>query len=286
MIYPTESEANKSQRTLRKRIQNINPLFLFYFIGITIMVSNIIPIFTASKSEIDSITRSERDWQTVYYFTSSFVLSVPLLIEFTLDFIVLACYPVYGRNVFEHKFGHFLVLISLTLPLVVVLSTISSEDQLVFNPLFDKCFVNGCQSLAITGIFGTLQYIDKANWQLTNSLTVILLFFGSQAAVNFAVTDCAGPNDCHLRVEALVPSLVCAILALLVHMLSSRRYFLALYRVAVGEGRAHYSTDQYTSSILVTMVALYLSVRLSFAIGIVAESHGEQSYDLVAATKR
>ncbi len=247
------------------------------------IVADMIPFFLATQVKLNSLSNPSRDWQTIYYFTTSFVLSLPLLLEFVLDTILSSVYPAYGRNISEHRLGHFAVLLSLALPLVIVLGNINSEDQTVFNPLFDKCFTNACQCLALTGIFGTLQYIDKKNWNLANSSLIVLLFFGSQLSVNLSIEDCDGPHHCQLNLPAATISVVLIILSMITHTVVSIKQTKQMCRWLFWSETqpVRLTSDQVTSAILSGMVAIYLALRMCLSCSALAHY---LEYNLVGAT--
>ncbi len=84
-----------------------------------------------STFEVDSeVEYKEVPLPLTYWFVSSFILSVPLILEFGLDTIVSFVYPIYYHSILEHRFGRGLLLTSLGLPAVFLFG-------IYFNGMFN-----------------------------------------------------------------------------------------------------------------------------------------------------
>ncbi len=263
MIQP----ATENIRLKSKQDSHILPRY--YACAFFVCCVNFIPSFVRSKHghSDDPIY-----YTAILWFCASFVLSLPLLVEFLLDMLAKATHPtVYNHHILDHSMGHGLLIASLFSSAIIVFG---------FNgTLFSHCFVLACQMLALTAIFGKLQVLGERNWRPLNVFPILLVFTGSQVLLTGSIVECLhdGETQCEVRHDLYIASVVLAVVAFLLHLNVSRSYRQELYKALfTKEGSDFFTTNRFSCLMLVSIVTVYMVVRM----GVLYQHLGDFKIDL------
>ena len=233
----------------------------YYLIALTLISTNFLPFI------LYQLSHKEKEFAPsnylVYWFLSCCVISIPLILEFSVDTVVSAIYPIYFHKILEHRFGHALLLLSLSLP--VILCTIDFEDDL----LFCRCLMGYCEALALTAVFGKLQVFGKNEcWKTWNSLVILALYVAGRLVLTFSNSE--SQRDMH---NATIASMVIAIVRM-----STTTWFC---RVHVHDlldfwketkSQRTINTLKFKYFVLLVILLLYMFVRMCIAIYFVVTS--------------
>ncbi len=183
---------------------------------------------------------------------SSFVLAIPLVLEFIMDIASAAMYPIYYGNILEHRFGHILLLLSLVLP-IILFAVIANKNEI--DVLLANCFISFCECLALTALFGKLQIFGLGEcWKSWNSSIIVFLVFFVQLLANFQSTVVD-------RYIARWISFVLGITRILLVVWFGLPHFVEINDVLRRQKR-NVSTNKFQCLMLMTLVFLYMLSRL------------------------
>ncbi len=118
--YPSPFDSEHTAAT--QKVDCREELSVYYFCALLITALNFMPVIVRDGSSADElqVVHQKVPASLIFWLLSSFVLSVPLVIEFILDVCTAIMYPVHYQNVLEHRFGHTLLLLALVLPFILL----------------------------------------------------------------------------------------------------------------------------------------------------------------------
>lgn len=151
---------------------------MYYCVAFLLCVVNFIPLMVEVPSSRAKVAANTENFLNVCY-----LLSIPLLFEFTLDTIASQFQALSVLKELEHRFGHGLLLISLFL--VVFLVPGNFFDQL--SAFVVNCVFAMLQTLVITGMYGKLLAHGNGHWTVRGSWAVILFFVLSELCTRFGM---------------------------------------------------------------------------------------------------
>ena len=211
-IHPTVGTA--------KIVSKAKNQFFYHFITSVLNYANLLPsIYTSIKN----IGSPSMDSTSIGWFAACFVLVIPLVFEYLLDVAVSTAYPMYYRNIEGSRFGHALILFSLFMPLFVLLGLSNNDHTKRANMLFGLCFICLCRSVATSAIFGKLQVFGHGNWNMTNTMLILLTCLGSQLFYNFGYVQCGETIGCTPQRNYVIISFFFSLTTLFLHIYFSRK---------------------------------------------------------------
>ncbi len=249
----------------------------YYLLTFILQSANFVPFFYITFGL--SLQRRQISLGTLYWFTTSCLLAVPLIFEFALDTVVSAVYSSYLNNVLEHRFGHSMLLLSLALPAIIVVSDSRNSH---FDFLFGSCFIDCCQILAVSAIYGKLQVFGKTEWGMKKALTITVLFLGAQLSSNFGIGLCSGEKGnadnehCPQQVVGVWLSIAFLVLCLAFHVWFSRSVLHDLYAVCFQKPHESLSitSNQYTCCVLIVILIAYFLARILTFVSLLSSACG------------
>ncbi len=248
MIQPTDTNQ------LQNRNLMTNKLTIYYIIALSLSALNFAPIINRDiNSAWNSYYQKEKIPKSLsYWFLSSFVLSIPLILEFILDTFASKMHSTYYLNVLDHRFGQALLLFSLSLPVVLLFDIPSDHDTLLC-----RCLLSFCESLAISAIFGKLQVFSQGRcWKAWNSCLVITLFLVAQVSLNFESEEMSS-------FSGLLISFMLAMARLMLVLWFAREHLTEM--LSLLRNRKFHATvtaNKYKSFVLLVLMFVYLIARL------------------------
>ncbi len=247
MIQPAAIDAN--QATLRTWKSSI---VMFYVIAFSLSILNFLPIILRPS---DSAIHAINSPILFHWILSCCVLAIPLILEFILDIVAATLNPIYYQNVLEHRFGHLLLLFSLSLP-VVLLGAISHEAQ--FDAMFCRCLLSFCEAVSVSAVFGMLQVFGLGEcWKAWNSLLILALFLVTQLVFNFIWTSGSA------RLFALSLSIATGVVRLALIIWFARAHFREMFTFMLQKNQSsHLTNNKYRCFAFVTLIFLYFFARL------------------------
>jgi hypothetical protein len=246
-IEPAVAEPHKLARKTRSVVYK--HLLMYYTSAIVLALANFIPGIIATKIGIQSPDPTEYV-QLAFY--TSFILSLPLILGFGLDFAARVFYPNYYQNVLEHNIGHVLLITSLAVPGVLALNSSG------INAVFGSCLVECCQLVAISAIFGKLQVFSGGHWRLFNTVPMLAMVSAAQILFGNAVIRCQGEST-----KFIVSSILLLAVCLMLHVFTAQKYFCELHKFFFSrEGSRFFDTNHTGCMILVLLLMAYFMFRI------------------------
>ncbi len=268
MIQPASSNNVNGFINNAVRKSNSSEIKVYYVIAFLLTLVNFAPIFY--NHNINNETNFEHEeneqipWSLIYWFVSSCVLSIPLILEFSLDTAVSVMYPIYYHNMLEHRFGQSLLLFSLFIPIILVIMVLHAASDL--NLLTCYSLVSFCESLAFTAIFGILQVFGQGEcWKILNSLLVLVVFVLAQQMLMMQTTD-------RLEYSGMIAALTLFLLSLVLVFSFARKNFTELYGIFSGSQQgaaAPINSNKYKCLVLLVLLCVYLTARVWLVIGLI-----------------
>ena len=238
---------------------NMKSWLIYYFCAFAISASNFGPLLVKSHSE--NLAPPER---MIYYLIVCYILSLPLLFEFTVD-MVISLITFSFNKMSEPRVGYLLVLISLFLPIVVVSGPIEGASS-SHNIVTLNCFVSFLQSLVIIGQYDKLQFRTKGHWTVVGCLSVIVFYVASQVLLNLGVVYDHNEDDVpfasrpkYFQICTSI-SLVCGVLSFCLHYYLKKNYFYSLW--VDPSSMDHWRTDDYVAMVLQFIAAVYFCMNV------------------------
>jgi hypothetical protein len=188
---------------------------------------------------------------TINLFVACFVVTTPLLFEFVTDWFLSHVDPVNKTTVKEQKAGQFTLLLSLSVPLVLVFV---SEYNDFNTEVTTKCVTSFCHGLAVCTIYGQLRRFNSIIWNLWEVLLSFALYVLSQVLFTFGQVTHKSESTSYICWLALTFSVLnCGI-----HLWIGKKYFIDLHSEKM---RNSTDSDSYFCVALNTILSTYLITR-------------------------
>lgn len=172
MIQPAYGKSLKYRPSQRSFV-------IYYVVAFILSLTNFIPVLSVGPL----ISHAKVEQNTENFMNVCYLMSLPLLFEFTLDTIAAQFQALSVLKDLEHRFGHGLLLFSLFLVVFLV-----SGNQMEHTSAFVvNCVFALLQSLVITGVYGKLQAHGNGHWSVRSSWLVLLFFVLSEISTRFGM---------------------------------------------------------------------------------------------------
>jgi hypothetical protein len=251
-----------------------NSLWMYYCLAFLLQFINFIPGIVNK-----TVDHRHIPWDALYLFMASTILSIPPLVELALDIAVKAIFKIQHPQMLEHNFGHAVLLLSLSLPIILVIGALKE----VFDPLFANCFIDCCQGIAVTAIYGKLQVFSTGRWTIKMVFIILAVLTLGQVSLNQGVSSCRNETDCKIPQGNVAMSIFLTLLCLIFHVIFSRKYLKEFYRlVFTPRGSTFFNTNNITCIILIFIVIIYLALRIVLQCGYLRRHKDSMSKVLIA----
>lgn len=270
MIHPSFNGALMNSRI------DLKSWLLYYILSLVLAVVNFSPLLADTP-----LHRSSPPHRTIYYLIMCYTMSLPLVFEFLLDFVV-SILSTSSRKVMEPKVGYVMIILAMLLPVCIVSGPL--EDATTpYSAVFVNCFMSFLQNLILIGLFDKLLFRTKGHWTVRGCLSVLVFFVASQVCLNLGVLY--GPVDMdHLsfttrseRVKWLLcSSIVSGIICFVLHNCLSKKYLKNFY--SNGFSIESLEIDDYVSIVLQFIAFAYFVVNFSVSISLLVDRYDFNRY--------
>jgi hypothetical protein len=195
-------------------------------------------------------------------------LSLPLLFEFIVDAILTIIYPVYKTSITEHRTGQLLLILSLTLPIILV--KIDEFEHVSLRTA--RSLLSFCHGLAVCAIYGQLQVFNPAVWKWWKVMAVFASYVLSQLMYVLGQGKCDLENEFNPNCKAsklyVGLALMFSILCCVTHLYISRDYWITksttpkqLNKQKVSENNNN-NNKNHLCRVMDAIITSYLAIRI------------------------